>query len=85
MVDDASVNPWALFESIPEMVVVVDNEGTILYSNAHSHDVLGWPPPDLVGQKIEVLIPDRLHPCIVRTAPPTPRAPRLDPWAAVCC
>jgi PAS domain S-box-containing protein len=61
MVDDASVNPWALFESIPEMVVVVDNDGTILYSNAHSNDVLGWSPPDLVGQKVEVLIPDRLH------------------------
>ena len=62
MVDDAWVNPWALFESIPEMVVVVDNDGTILYSNAHSNDVLGWLPAELLGQKVEVLIPDRLHP-----------------------
>ncbi len=61
MVDDASVNPWALFESIPEMVVVVDNEGTILYSNAHCVDILGWSPSELVGQKIEVLVPERLH------------------------
>lgn len=61
MVDDASVNPWALFESIPEMVVVVDNDGIVLYSNAHSLDILGWSPAELVGQKIEVLVPDRLH------------------------
>lgn len=50
-----------LFESIPEMVVVVDNGGTIRYANAHSLDVVGWPPAELVGKQIEVLIPDRLH------------------------
>ncbi len=44
------------------MVVVVDNDGTILYANAHSVDVLDWSPSDLVGLQIEVLIPDRLHP-----------------------
>jgi two-component system, NarL family, sensor histidine kinase DevS len=51
-----------LFESIPEMVVVIDNSGVILFANAHSSDLLGWSPEDLAGQQIEVLIPDRLHP-----------------------
>ncbi len=55
------MNPWALFESIPEMVVVVGNDGLILYSNAHSLDILGWPPAELIGQPIEMLIPARLH------------------------
>ena len=32
---DAAANPWALFESIPEMVVVVDPAGAILYANEH--------------------------------------------------
>ncbi len=59
--NDASLKPWTLFESIPELVVVVDNGGVILYCNAHSSAMLGWPPSDLVGQPIEVLIPDRLH------------------------
>ena len=58
---DAALNPWALFESIPEMVVVVDLGGVIVYSNAHSLDLLGWPPRELVGQQIEVLIPARMH------------------------
>jgi PAS domain S-box-containing protein len=48
-----------LFESIPELVVVVDNVGTILYSNSHSLELLGWPPDLLVGQPIEVLVPQQ--------------------------
>jgi PAS domain S-box-containing protein len=60
-VDESSVDPWALYESIPEMVVVVDNSGAIRYANAHSADVVGWTPAELVGKQIEVLIPDRLH------------------------
>lgn len=59
--DNAAQNPWALFESIPEMVVVVDLGGEILYSNAHSQDLLGWAPSELVGQPIEVLVPPSLH------------------------
>ena len=58
---NAAVNPWALYESIPEMVVVVDLGGVIVYSNVHSLDLLGWPPSELVGQQIEVLIPGRMH------------------------
>ena len=58
---DEPVDPWVLFESIPELVVVVDNGGTIRYANAHSAEVVGWQPAELVGKQIEVLIPDRLH------------------------
>lgn len=59
--EDTANNPWVLFESIPEMVVVVDLVGAIIYSNGHSFDLLGWPPSELIGQKIEVLVPQRLH------------------------
>ena len=86
MMDVASVNPWALFESIPEMVVVVDNDGIVLYSNAHSLDILGWSPAELVGQPIEVLIPDRLHTC-ASVAPsyvrPRPEGSSHGEWLAV--
>jgi PAS domain S-box-containing protein len=60
-VDDTEHNPWRLFESIPEMVVVVDHHGVLVYSNRHSLDLLGWVPAELVGQTIEVLVPNRLH------------------------
>lgn len=61
VVGDPAQKPWALFESIPEMVVVVGLDGTILHANAHSNDLLGWPASDLVGQPVEVLIPTALH------------------------
>ncbi len=59
--EDAANNPWTLYESIPELVVVVDLFGAIIYSNCHSLDLLGWPPSELIGQKVEVLVPQRLH------------------------
>jgi PAS domain S-box-containing protein len=43
------------------MVLVVDNAGIILYSNTHCSDIVGWSPSELVGQPIELLIPERLH------------------------
>jgi two-component system, NarL family, sensor histidine kinase DevS len=60
-VDAPASTLWKLFESIPEMVVVVDSSGTIAFANAHCVEVLGWAPDALVGRRIEVLIPDRLR------------------------
>jgi two-component system, NarL family, sensor histidine kinase DevS len=58
---DASVSPWVLFESIPEMVVVVDTAGVILFANEHCGEIVGWTPSELVGQPIETLIPARFQ------------------------
>lgn len=58
--DDAAANPWALFESIPEMVVVVDTDGLILYANERCSAIVGWGPAELTGQQIEKLVPQRL-------------------------
>jgi two-component system sensor histidine kinase DevS len=60
-VHKADTNTWALFESIPEMVVVVDTAGRILYSNEHCSEIVGWTPEELVGEPVEMLIPTRLH------------------------
>lgn len=60
-VRDPVHSPWELFESIPEMVVVVDTAGLILYANDHCREIVGWDPRELIGQPIETLIPDRLR------------------------
>jgi two-component system, NarL family, sensor histidine kinase DevS len=60
-VRDPVVSPWVLFESIPEMVVVVDTAGLILYANDHCGEIVGWTPQELIGKPIETLIPDRLR------------------------
>lgn len=56
---DVIANPWALFESIPEMVLVVDTAGLILYANEHCSAIVGWTSPELIGKPIESLVPDR--------------------------
>jgi two-component system, NarL family, sensor histidine kinase DevS len=58
---DAAANPWVLFESIPEMVVVVDTDGLIRYANDHCSEIVGWTSQELLGKPIETLIPPRLH------------------------
>lgn len=60
-VRDPVDSPWMLFESIPEMVVVVDTNGLILYANNHCTEIVGWTSQELIGQPIETLIPDRLR------------------------
>ncbi|MEY2581608.1 MAG: hypothetical protein QOE09_1457 [Ilumatobacteraceae bacterium] len=57
---DTTAKPWALFESIPEMVVVVDADGRILFANRHSTEIVGWAPNELIGRAIETLVHDRL-------------------------
>ncbi len=57
---DAAANPWALFESIPEMLLVVDPGGAILYANEHCSAIVGWTPAELIGKPIDSLIPDRM-------------------------
>ena len=56
---DATVKPWALFESIPEMVVVVDADGRILYANHHCTEIVGWTPRELNGRSVELLVHDQ--------------------------
>ena len=58
---DTPAKPWALFESIPEMVVVVDADGRILYANHHCLEIVGWTPNELNGRPIEMLVPDRVR------------------------
>ena len=59
-VADAAASPWALFESIPDMLVVVDPAGAILYANEHCSAIVGWTPAELIGRPIESLIPNRM-------------------------
>jgi PAS domain S-box-containing protein len=57
-VADAAANPWALFESVPEMLLVVDPSGAIIYANQYCPAIVGWTPAELIGRPIESLIPD---------------------------
>ena len=49
----------AILDAAPDPTVVVDGEGRIVFANLQVERILGYAPSDLVGQAIEVLVPER--------------------------
>ncbi|MDH5445801.1 MAG: EAL domain-containing protein [Gammaproteobacteria bacterium] len=49
-----------LLESTPDAMVITDTEGTIVLANKQCKKVMGYSPEELVGQKIEILLPDSI-------------------------
>ncbi|GAA1128320.1 PAS domain S-box protein [Nocardioides aquiterrae] len=50
-----------VFDAVPDAVVVVDGAGSIVLANAQCRDVFGREAATLVGQSIEVLVPERFR------------------------
>ncbi|MDX1611898.1 MAG: PAS domain S-box protein, partial [Candidatus Thermoplasmatota archaeon] len=51
----------SLFDAAPDGIVVVDPEGTILLANRQTKALFGYGPEELVGKKVEVLIPEAVR------------------------
>jgi PAS domain S-box-containing protein len=47
-------------EAIPDGLIVSDLQGEILYVNRHTACMTGYEPEELVGQRVEVLVPPEL-------------------------
>jgi PAS domain S-box-containing protein len=58
----------ALFQAAAQGIFLVDNAGNIVMANPAAADILGYAEKELIGQSIEVLVPDT-----VRKAHPTHR------------
>lgn len=46
-----------LLEAAPDAVVVVDAEGRIVFANAQTERLFGYPAGTLLGERVEVLMP----------------------------
>ena len=50
-----------LLQFSPDAMLVVDDQGTIRFSNETSSSMFGYTPEQLIGQPIKLLIPERFH------------------------
>ena len=48
-----------LFEAIPDALVIVDEGGRIVDVNSHAESMFAYPRAELIGQPVEVLMPER--------------------------
>ena len=51
----------ALFESVSDSIVVIDEEGRVVLANPACDRLLGYAPAELAGQMVEVLVPERFR------------------------
>lgn len=54
-----------LLDAAPDPSIVIDADGLIQYANERVRDVLGYEPAELIGESVEILLPERfqkLHP-----------------------
>jgi PAS domain S-box-containing protein len=45
-------------ESLPDATVAVDRDGTILHVNSQTEELFGYDRGELIGQKVEILVPE---------------------------
>jgi len=52
----------ALLETAPDAMVIIDRDGRIVLVNAQTERLFGYPRERMIGQPVEMLIPQRLRP-----------------------
>ena len=52
----------AVVEAVPSAILLVNEEGTIELANAQAETVFGYARKELVGQNVEMLMPERFRP-----------------------
>ena len=59
--DDSEVYFKQLLESAPDAMVIVDDQGKIAVVNGQAEKMFGYARQDMLGQPVEMLLPERIH------------------------
>lgn len=51
----------AILEATPDCLIVINKEGKIVLVNNRAEKLFGYTPKELIGQYVELLIPERFH------------------------
>lgn len=68
-----------LLDAAPEAILGVTDGGTIDFANARATELFGYPEAELVGQSIELLVPDRARAAHAALRADYTRHPRVRP------
>lgn len=59
--DDSEAYFRQLLESAPDAMIIIDDKGKIAIVNGQAEEMFGYKREDMLGQAIEMLLPERLH------------------------
>ena len=68
-----------LFDSAPDAAIVVNGDGQIVLVNGSAEDLFGYSRSELIGQMIELLVPERYRAAHVEQRRSYMREPRKRP------
>jgi PAS domain S-box-containing protein len=82
MVEEQAALLRGLFEHAPDAILAVDASGRVIRANERVAAVFGWPPEELVGERIEQLLPDEYRAKHVRHRDSYAAQPHVRPMGA---
>jgi PAS domain S-box-containing protein len=50
---------YAAYESVPDALLIVGRDGSIVFANRHAERLFGYEPGQLVGVEIKALLPEQ--------------------------
>jgi protein-histidine pros-kinase len=81
-IDDSEAYFRTILESAPDAMIIIDDHGKIAVVNGQAESMFGYTREQMLGQAIEILLPERLREQHVENRAAFSEDPRLRPMGA---